>query len=158
MKRIVVSGGTGYIGRALVKHLVARGDAVTVLTRGASSAGNPRHVSWDPYELGVWASALDSVDAVVHLAGERAVGVRFTEANKRRIRDSRIVTTQNVVKAIAGASAKPRVLVSVSGIGYYGDHPASERIDESCGPGDDFLARLCVDWESASEKARDFGV
>ena len=158
MKRIVVSGGTGYIGRALVKHLVARGDAVTVLTRGASSADNPRRVSWDPYELGDWASALDGVDAVVHLAGERAVGVRFTEANKRRIRDSRIITTQNVVKAMARASAKPSVLVSVSGIGYYGDHPASERIDESCGPGDDFLARLCVDWEGASEGARDFGV
>ena len=103
MKRIVVSGGTGYIGRALVKHLVARGDAVTVLTRGASSADNPRRVSWDPYELGDWASALDGVDAVVHWAGEHAVGVRFTEANKRRIRDSRIITTQNVVKAMASA-------------------------------------------------------
>jgi hypothetical protein len=158
MKRIVVSGGTGYIGRALVDHLVARGDAVTVLTRGASNAGNPRRVSWDPYELGDWASALDGADAVVHLAGERAVGVRFTEANKRRIRDSRIVTTQNVVTAMASASAKPRVLVSVSGIGYYGDHPASQRIDESCGPGDDFLARLCVEWEGAAQKARDFGV
>lgn len=158
MKRIVVSGGTGYIGRALVDHLVARGDSVIVLTRGDASAGNPARASWDPYQLGDWAKAFDGADAVVHLAGERAVGVRFTEANKRRIRDSRIVTTQNLVKAIASVSVKPRVLVSVSGIGYYGDHGAGERIDESCGPGDDFLARLCVDWEAESEKARDLGL
>jgi uncharacterized protein (TIGR01777 family) len=158
MKKIVISGGTGYIGRALVEHLLARGDDVVVLTRGQSADGKPRHVSWDPYELGEWASALDGVDAVVHLAGERAVGVRFTEANKRRIRDSRIVTTQNVVHAIERAATRPRVLVSISGIGYYGDHPASERIDETCGPGEDFLARLCVDWEGASERAHDFGV
>lgn len=158
MKRIVVTGGTGYIGRALVEHLVARGDSVTVLTRGDSSAGNPSRLSWSPYQLGDWVKALDGVDAVLHLAGERAVGVRFTDANKRRIRDSRLITTDNIVKAIARASTKPRVLVSVSGIGYYGDHPASERIDEFCGPGDDFLARLCVEWEGASQKARDYGV
>jgi uncharacterized protein (TIGR01777 family) len=158
MKRIVVSGGTGYIGRALVEHLVSRGDSVTVLTRGASGTGNPSRAHWDPYQLGDWAKALDGADAVVHLAGERAVGVRFTEANKRRIRDSRVITTGNVVKAIAAASVKPRVLVSVSGIGYYGDRPAPERIDESCGPGDDFLARLCIDWEGAAQKAREVGV
>lgn len=158
MARIVVSGGTGYIGRALVKHLVARGDNVTVLTRGPARDGNPAAVSWDPYALGDWAKALDGVDAVVHLAGERAVGVRYTEANKRRIYDSRIVTTQNVVAALAQAAVKPRVFVSASAVGYYGDCPASRRVDETAPPGTDFLARLCVDWEAASEKARDFGV
>jgi uncharacterized protein len=158
MKRIVVSGGTGYIGSALVKHLVARGDAVTVLTRGATHEGNPQSVTWDPYQIGDWAKALDGVDAVVHLAGERAVGVRYTEAMKRRIRDSRVVTTQNVVRAIEAAAVKPRVLVSASAVGYYGNRPVSERVDETAKPGDDFLARLCVDWEAASEKARDFGV
>jgi uncharacterized protein (TIGR01777 family) len=158
MKRIVVSGGTGYIGSALVRHLVARGDAVSVLTRGAASEGNPRRVGWDPYAPGEWVKALEGADAVVHLAGERAVGVRYTESNKRRIRDSRVLTTENIVRAIASVSHKPRVLVSISGIGYYGDHPATERIDETAGPGDDFLARLCVEWEGASEKARDHGL
>ncbi len=158
MARIVVSGGTGYIGRALVQQLVARGDTVTVLTRGAARHGNPRHVTWDPYELGDWAKALDGADAVVHLAGERAVGVRYTQANKRRIYDSRIVTTQNVVAALAAAAVKPRVLVSASAVGYYGNVPAPKRVDETSPPGDDFLAQLCVDWEAASDRARELGV
>lgn len=158
MKRIVVSGGTGYIGSALVKRLLARGDEVTVLTRGESRAGTPRREHWDPEAPGEWGQALDGVDAVVNLAGERAVGVRFTEANKQRIRDSRLVTTRNIVSAIARAVVKPSVLVSVSGIGYYGDHPACEPLDESHGPGDDFLARLCVEWEGEAQKATQYGV
>lgn len=153
-----MSGGTGYIGRALVQKLVARGDSVTVLTRGAAGDGNPRRVSWDPYQVGDWAKALDGADAVVHLAGERAVGKRYTEAYKRRIYDSRIVTTRNVVIALSQAAVKPRVFVSASAVGYYGNCPPSRRVDETSPPGDDFLARLCVDWEAASEKARDFGV
>ena len=158
MARIVVSGGTGYIGRALVQQLVARGDAVTVLTRGAARDGNPRSVTWDPYQVGAWAQALDGADAVVHLAGERAVGKRYTAAYKRRIYDSRIVTTRNVVAALAQAATKPRVFVSASAVGYYGNCPASQRVDETSPPGDDFLARLCVDWEAASDPARDLGV
>jgi uncharacterized protein (TIGR01777 family) len=158
MACIVVSGGTGYIGRVLVQQLVARGDAVTVLTRGAARDGNPARVSWDPYQVGDWAKVLDGADAVVHLAGERAVGKRYTEAYKRRIYDSRIVTTRNVVAALAQAAVKPRVFVSASAVGYYGDCPASQRVDETSPPGDDFLARLCVDWEAASDPARDLGI
>jgi uncharacterized protein (TIGR01777 family) len=158
MKRIVVSGGTGYIGSALVQRLVARGDQVTVLTRGAAAEGNPRRVSWDPYTVGAWATALDGADVVVHLSGERAVGARYTKAVKQRIYDSRIVTTRNVVTALAQASVKPKLLVSASAVGYYGNVPASKRVDETSPPGDDFLARLCVDWEAESEKARDLGV
>lgn len=158
MKRIVVTGGTGYIGSALVRHLIARGDEITVLTRGESRTGNPRHVRWDPYQLGEWARTLDGVDAVVHLAGERAVGVRYTEAVKRRLYDSRVVSTRNIVQAIARAQTRPKVFVSASAVGYYGDRPASDRVDENAAPGDDFLARLCVDWEAASQQARESGV
>jgi uncharacterized protein len=158
MARIVVSGGSGYIGSALVKKLVERGDQVTVLTRGASRGGNPSFAQWDPYQVGAWAAALDGADAVVHLAGERAVGVRYTEAVKRRIYDSRVLTTRNVVGALRAARVKPSVLVSASAVGYYGDCPASRPADESAPPGSDFLARLCVDWEAASEGARALGV
>lgn len=159
MKRIVVSGGTGYIGRELVARLLARGDSVTVLTRGAGRDGNPRHVTWNPYEApGDWAKALDGADAVVNLVGEQAIGVRYTEARKRRIRDSRIIPTQNLVAALGTVGVKPRVLVSASGINYYGVHSAAERVDETFGEGQDFLARLCVDWEAASEGASAHGV
>ena len=158
MKRIVISGGTGYIGGALVRQLIARGDEVTVLTRGAAAEGNPRRVSWDPYTVGEWAKALDGADAVVHLSGERAVGARYTAAVKRRIYDSRIVTTRNVVTALSQASVKPKLLVSASAVGYYGNVPAWQRVDETSPPGDDFLARLCVDWEAESERARALGI
>jgi uncharacterized protein len=158
MKNIVVAGGTGYIGRALVERLVARGDRVTVLTRGAAAEGNPRRVTWNPYELGDWARALDGVDAVVSLVGERAIGVRYTAAGKRRIRDSRLLPTKSLVRALTAASVKPAVFVSSSGINYYGAHPATERVDESFGPGDDFLAQLCIEWEAASQKARELGI
>jgi uncharacterized protein (TIGR01777 family) len=129
-----------------------------VLTRGNPADGNPRRVSWDPYAVGDWANALDGVDAVVHLAGERAVGVRYTAEMKRRIYDSRVVTTRNLVTALGRVSAKPAALVSASAVGYYGSRPASERLDESAPPGNDFLAKLCVDWEAGSQKARELGV
>lgn len=158
MKRIVVSGGTGYVGSALVKHLIARGDSVTILTRGAGRAGNPSRVQWDPYQVGDWARALDGADAVVHLAGERAVGVRYTDAVKRTLYDSRVVSTKNVVEALRRAAVKPGVLVSASAVGYYGSRPASDRVDEGAAAGTDFLARLCVDWEAAADGARELGV
>lgn len=158
MARIVVTGGTGYIGGALVERLVSRGDDVTIFTRGPSQPGRPAKVQWDPYALGSWVDAVDGADAVVHLIGERAVGARYTEAVKRRIYDSRVVSTRNLVSAIERAKQRPRVLVSASAVGYYGDRPASEPADETAPAGHDFLARLCVDWESAAERARDFGV
>jgi uncharacterized protein (TIGR01777 family) len=159
MKRIVVCGGSGYIGQALVRRLVARGDAVTILSRGGQGLGfNPIRHTWDPYKLSEWTKTFDGVDTVVNLAGERAVGVRFTEENKRRIYDSRILVTQNVARAVHETTVKPKLLLNMSAIGFYGDHPAPERIDETCGPGDDFLARLCVDWEAASDAVASVGV
>jgi uncharacterized protein len=158
MKRIVVCGGTGYIGQALVRRLVARGDAITILSRGGQGLGmNPIRSTWNPYKLSEWTKIFDGVDTVVNLVGERAVGARLTDENKRLIRDSRVLVTENIVRAMQEATQKPRLLLNVSGIGYYGDHPASERVDETSGPGADFFSRLCVDWEAASEGARELG-
>jgi uncharacterized protein len=159
MKRIVVCGGAGYIGQALVRRLVARGDAVTILSRGGQGLGlNPIRATWNPYKLGEWTKIFDGVDTVVNLVGERAVGTRLTEENKRLIRESRVVVTENIVRAMQEATQKPRLLLNVSGIGFYGDHPASERVDEASGPGADFFSRLCVDWETASDAAKGLGV
>jgi uncharacterized protein (TIGR01777 family) len=159
MKRIVVCGGSGFIGQALVRRLVARGDAVTILSRGGQGLGlNPIRSTWNPYKLSEWTKIFDGVDTVVNLAGERAVGVRLTDEQKLLIRDSRIKVTEAVVHGIREATVKPRLLLNVSGIGFYGDHPASERIDETCGAGSDFFARLCVDWEAASDAASALGV
>jgi len=159
MKRIVVCGGAGYIGQALVRRLVARGDAVTILSRGGQGLGlNPIRSTWNPYQLGEWTKVFDGVDTVVNLVGERAVGARLTDEHKRVIRDSRVLVTENIVRAFKEATQKPRLLLNVSGIGFYGDHPASERVDETSGPGTDFFARLCVEWEAASDGAGALGV
>lgn len=159
MKRIVVCGGAGYIGQALVRRLVARGDAITILSRGGQGLGmNPIRTTWNPYKLSEWTKVFDGVDTVVNLVGERAVGTRLTDENKRLIRDSRVLVTENIVTAFKELTQKPRLLLNVSGIGFYGDHPASERVDESSGPGRDFFSRLCVDWEAASEGAIALGV
>lgn len=159
MKRIVVCGGSGYIGQALVRRLVARGDAVTVLSRtGQGASLNPIRATWNPYVLGEWTKVFDGVDTVVNLVGERAVGTRLTEEAKRVIVDSRVRVTENIVHAIKEAEKKPRLLLNISGIGFYGDHPASERVDETSGAGSDFFSRLCVDWEAASDGASGAGV
>jgi len=158
MKRIVVGGGSGYIGTALVQHLTARGDSVTVLTRGEPRDGRPSYVRWNPYEIGDWAQVVDGADAVVNLTGERAVGVRYTEAVKQRLYDSRIGSTRSLVQAIERAKVRPAVLVSASAVGFYGSRPSWERLDEGAAAGTDFLARLCVDWEAAAEPARKLGV
>lgn len=132
---------------------------MTILSRGGQGLGlNPIRSTWNPYKLSEWTKIFDGVDTVVNLAGERAVGVRLTDEQRTLIRDSRVKVTENVVLAILEATVKPRLLLNVSGIGFYGDHPAPERIDETCGPGRDFFARLCVDWEAASEAASAAGV
>jgi NAD dependent epimerase/dehydratase family enzyme len=125
--RIAVTGGSGFIGRRLVAHLLERGDEVLVLSRrpeqarrvlGASS--NLKLLGYDPYQPQSWASALEGYEAVVNLAGEPLASSRWTEAKKREIRRSRVETTQALVQALASLGQKPQVLISSSAVGYYG--------------------------------------
>jgi uncharacterized protein (TIGR01777 family) len=159
VNRLLVSGGTGFIGRHLVRALVARGAEVTVLSRSASSESEGvRTALWVPGERGAWFEEVERAGAVVHLAGEQAAGVRLTPAKKREIEQSRLATTERIVEAIAEAKTPPAVLVCASAVGFYGPRDAEELLDETSEPGTGFLAELTVKWEAAAHKASASGV
>jgi uncharacterized protein len=158
--RVLVTGASGFIGSAVCDALLARGDETVGLTRDPKRAreGNPTVTwhAWNPTAERPPASALAGVDAVVNLIGE-PIDQRWTEAAKRRIRDSRERSTKNLVDAISAADPRPKVLVSQSGIGYYGDRGEAV-VDESTGPGSTFDAQVCVAWEAAAREAEKVGV
>jgi uncharacterized protein len=165
--RIVVTGGTGFVGRALVTSLAERGDEVVVLSRGGRDEGSfggrtrPGSITvatWTPSATGEWTRRLDGADAVVHLAGAGVMDERWTEARKDTLRSSRIRTTELVADAIARAERRPRVLVSASAVGYYGVETGDRTVPEDSPAGTDFLAVLCRDWEAAADRARNAGV
>jgi uncharacterized protein (TIGR01777 family) len=151
--KIVIAGGSGFLGGALSEALLGANHDVTILTR--SSAGRPpatraAHVTWSPNgSSGPWAAAIEGADAVINLAGESIAGKRWSAAQKQRLRDSRLMATQSLTAAIRAAAAAPRAFVSGSGAGYYGDR-GDETLTETSGPGDDFLAKLAKDWEDAA--------
>ncbi len=148
--RIAVTGGTGFIGRALVSSLTARNHEVLVLSRSAEAKlpGRARLVEGDPRRPGPWQKELGDVDAAIHLAGENVVG-RWTDAKKRAITESRVEGTRHVVDALLAGRA--RCLISGSAIGYYGSR-GDEPLDEQAQAGDDFLASLCHDWEAEAHR------
>ena len=159
--RIIVTGGTGFIGHALVQTLVRDGHAVTVLTRHAGSAkkilGTTKVVGWNPTVSGAWEQEFAGIDAVINLAGEPIADGRWTESRKRNITQSRIDVTKAIVEALRAHSTGPCTLINASGIGYYGTSNGIS-IYETVGVGDGFLADLCVKWEGEARRAEDFGI
>lgn len=158
--RIAVTGATGFIGRELCQALASRGDEVTVLTRHPDRArshvpAGSRVVAWDAVSA-LPAGALDGVSAVVNLAGEPIVGL-WTLEKKRRIVESRVTTTRRVVEALAASVEPPRVLVSGSAVGYYGDR-GDEVLTEDSASGSGFLPAVCRVWEAEAHKAEQYGV
>ncbi len=151
--RILLTGGTGFIGTVLRRALLARGDEVVVVSRRPSREGPGASVSWDA--LG---DEVERADAVIHLAGEPVADARWTPERLESIRRSRVDTTGRLCRAIASASRRPRVLVSASAIGFYGMRRDDVVCDEESPPGDDVLARVCVAWEAAADPAREAGV
>ena len=157
--KLIVTGGTGFIGRALCQTLEHDGHEVVILTRscGAQVQGRQRLVSWAPPAPGPWQREIDGADGIVHLAGESVVAKRWSAEQKRRITDSRIGSTIAVVEAIRQAARKPAALVSASAIGYYGPR-GDEPLREDAPPGSDFLAQVCRQWEQAAQGAEALGV
>lgn len=153
--RILVTGSTGLLGTAVVERLRKAGHEVSRLVRSESS--RPDAYRWSPAQRELDSAALEGRDAVLHLAGESIAGGRWTQAKKRRIRESRALGTSLVAERLAEMDNGPRVLVSVSGISYYGDR-GDDWVREDDPPGDLFLSRVCVDWEQAAEPARRKGV
>lgn len=153
--RIAITGASGLVGTALVPFLQGKGHDVIRLVRGAPQG--PGQHRWSP-EAGIVATdELGPLDAVIHLAGESVAGARWSPAVKARIRDSRVGPTTALARSLAGAARPPRVLVSASAIGYYGDR-GTAALTEQSGRGHGFLAETCQAWEAAADPARAAGI
>jgi uncharacterized protein (TIGR01777 family) len=155
--KIVIAGGTGFLGRPLVQALAADHHEIVLLTRAAPPPANgattPRLVQWTPKaESGPWTSEIDRAGAVVNLAGESIAARRWSPAQKRRILQSRLSATRSLVTAIRAAATPPVAFVSGSAVGFYGSR-GDEIATEDTPPGDDFLASVCVQWEAEAARA-----
>jgi hypothetical protein len=153
---ILISGSTGLVGSALVHFLSTEGHRVTRLVRSTSPVAEST-VSWDPEHHSIATPALDDLDAVVHLAGENIASGRWTAKKKARIYNSRVQGTRLLCEALAQLSNPPKVLLSASAIGYYGDR-GDEILTERSRPGSDFLAQVCREWEDATAAAKECGI
>jgi len=157
--KLIITGGTGFIGHSLCQALEQDGHELVVLTRMARSSTSPRlrFVVWQPGAPGPWEREVDGADGIINLAGESVVARRWTKRQKQRIMDSRVGTTKALVEAIRRASQKPSVLISASAVGYYGPK-RDEVLSEDAKPGADFLAWVCQQWEAAAQTATPLGV
>ncbi len=159
---IVVTGGTGFIGRPLCASLCQEGHRVTLLTRREEEAqrlfgSTVTIVEWNGSEAGAWEHCLEEADAVINLAGAPIADGRWTDARRRILTESRVLTTRLLVEALSRRSSKPRTLVNASGIGYYG--ASDDRVlSEGAARGQGFLADLCMAWEAEALRAAEFGV
>ncbi|MFW6127305.1 MAG: TIGR01777 family oxidoreductase [Thermodesulfobacteriota bacterium] len=157
--KIFMTGGTGFVGSFLSKNLAEHGHDITILTRqeqpSTSAPGRISFITGDPKQEGPWMAAVPQHDWVINLAGA-SINKRWTEEVKKQIYDSRILSTQNLVKALA-AGDKHQLFCSTSAPGYYGAR-GDEELTEASPPGEDFLAQVAQDWEAEALKAQDLGI
>ncbi len=157
--KVFITGGTGFVGRFLTERLLKEGHQVTILTRRAdksSAAGGSLLIQGDPIEEGPWQESIGDHDVVVNLAGA-SIYRRWTKKAKKEIKESRVLTTRNIVEAIYAKSGRALTLLSTSAVGYYGA-AGDEELDESAHAGDGFLAFLTREWEAAALDAEKAGV
>ncbi len=160
--KIVIAGGAGFVGRAVVARLLSQGHDVVVLSRrapgGSPAASQPvSRIFWDGKVLGEWCAALEGADALINLSGENISGRRWTREYKQILRQTRLDPTHLLVRALGACRIPPGVFINASAVGYYGD--AGDRwLDEGAAPGQGFLAGLCQAWEQAALEAEGHGV
>lgn len=154
--QIAISGASGLVGSALCPLLTQQGHNVVAIRRGDGGSYEDS-IRWDPNSGLTNPARLESVDAIVHLAGENVGEGRWNDAKKRKIRSSRVDGTRSLVQSMAAVEKRPRVLVCASAIGFYGDRGAAE-MDESSAAGSDFLADVCEQWETEANAATELGV
>ncbi len=155
--KILITGASGLVGGALQKSFAQKG--YDMLLAGRGEPKNANEIRWSVEEgfLEEDISRIESLDAVIHLAGESISGLRWTEEKKRAIRESRVTGTQNVVNALADLKQKPKVFIAGSAMGFYGDRD-DEIVSETSKPGDNFLADVAKEWETESRRAEDSGI
>jgi uncharacterized protein (TIGR01777 family) len=158
--RVIITGGTGLIGRALTQNLIKNGHEVIVLTRNPVQVDLPAGAiaeQWDGRSTEGWSHWVDGANAIVNLAGAGLADSRWTAARKAAIRNSRLDAGRVVVQAVKKAKRKPEVVLQSSAVGYYGPRDNSV-ITEDAVPGVDFSAKICVDWEASTASVESLGV
>lgn len=150
--KIVVAGGSGFIGEPLVRRLLAKGHDVAVLSRNPAKVKAGRGVAWDAKSQGGWSAEVAAADAVINLAGENVGEGRWTEARKKRLVDSRLDSTHALIAAMRREPQRKRTFLNASAVGLYGDR-GDETLDESADAGRGFLASLVTRWEAAAREA-----
>lgn len=153
--RILICGASGLIGKALTKTLEAKG--CELLLAGRKEPQDERETKWTIEDGFAEPKRLEGLDAVIHLAGESVSALRWTDEKKAAIRSSRVDGTRSVVDALAKLKSRPKVLISGSAVGFYGDRD-DEILTESSTSGDNFLAKTCREWEAESRRAEDAGI
>lgn len=154
--KVMIAGGSGFLGRALTKSLLADGHQVFILTRGTRATEGAQAVQWDAKTTNGWGHLVNEMDVMIHLAGKTLASWPWTAATKQAFHDSRIIPGLALAQSIQQATHRPGIFIQASGINHYG--LSGSLADESTPPGDDFLARLTVKWEDATKPIEELGV
>ncbi len=154
--KVMIAGGSGFLGRALTKSLLADGNQVYILTRGIQAIEGAQAIQWDAKTTNGWGNLVNEMDVMVHLAGKTLASWPWTAATKKAFYDSRIIPGLLLAQSIQEATHRPSIFVQASGINHYG--LSGDLADESTPPGNDFLAQLTVKWEDATKSVEELGV
>ncbi len=154
--KVMIAGGSGFLGRALTKSLLADGHQVYILTRGTNVISGAQAVQWDAKTTNGWGHLVNEMDVMIHLAGKSLSSWPWTASTKQAFHDSRIIPGLLLARSIQEATRRPSIFIQASGINHYG--LSGDIADESTPPGDDFLAQLTVKWEEATNSIEELGV